>query len=311
MRYVTTSILLAVLAFTCAQAQAEPVSKAVNVPSAAVISIMKGAGQALLWDGKRGEYVVVRVGDSVQDCRVSAIESGHVVLTRNGTNEHYVLTRTTDKPGAPGKTSPAAPAPWPAHSQEAGTAAELIDPYPAPLTVVGDVKNLAVLDPYGTSGPVNTVTAPQATTVRAPSAEKPQAPRIPSAGTAKAPATPSVAGPVEAPPKTSAKPRVLTQRQTVSRREFDAAVTDFHSLGKEVQMSLGSDGVHIADVARGSMFYRLGLRAGDVVLDVDGRQIRGVDDAAALYARLMDAKKFQVRVKRGVDTVVMHYRFRK
>lgn len=345
MRYVTLSIVLAGLIRAGAEAHANPhapqVIQNVQAPSASVMGIMPDAGQALLWDGNRGEYVVVKVGDSFHHYLVSSIAPEHVVLTSRQGNEHFVLPRTsdtseiTDIKGKRGDSRRVLP---PASWQPSGTATELLDPYPAPVTAtIGDIS---VIDPYGTLGPINSVTAPpgmratasaSTATVQspAPSVVQPvvRAPAQPAMQPAPQPVQPvqpaqpvppvtrpapgSAPQPDGAAPARAEPAKVVRESYTVSRREFDNAVMDFHALSKEIQIELAEQGVRIRDLARGSLFHRLGLRAGDVVLSVDEQPIRGVDDAAAVYARLMDAKKFVVQGKRGADTIILSYRFKK
>jgi hypothetical protein len=345
MRYVTLSIVLAGLIHAGAEARANPHApqtiQTVQAPSASVVGIMADAGQALLWDGNRGEYVVVRVGDSFHHYLVSSIAPEHVVLTAKQGNQHFVLPRTSDtsditdvegKHGHSRQTGPRTS--W----QPSGTATELLDPYPAPVTAI--IGGISVLDPYGTQGPINSVTAPSGlrvsasapiASVQAP-AQSPLQPAVPpivqpavqpapqpsQPASRPAPdsapvaaAQPDTAAPAKTAPVSSAPAKVIRERYSVSRREFDAAVMDFHALSKEIQIELAEQGVRIRDLARGSLFHRLGLRAGDVVLSVDEQAIRGVDDAAAVYARLMDAKKFVAQVQRGADTVILSYRFKK
>jgi S1-C subfamily serine protease len=91
----------------------------------------------------------------------------------------------------------------------------------------------------------------------------------------------------------------------VSRAEIDAAVSDFDRLGRDIDASLGLTGVSVARVAPGSLFHRLGLRAGDRVTAVDGRPVRTLDEAAALYARLSTATKLSVDVTRGTEKITL------
>lgn len=86
---------------------------------------------------------------------------------------------------------------------------------------------------------------------------------------------------------------------------------DFHRLGKEVKLELTPAGVQIREIAKGSLFDRWGLRSGDLVISIADRPIRGVDDAAAIYAHLMSADTFVVKAKRQDRDVNLHYRFTK
>lgn len=340
----------------------------VAAPHAAVIAIMKDAGQALLWDGDSDEYVVVRRGDRFQDCSVSSIEQEQVVLTRERTNEHFILPRTSDTSNiarkSKGRTLPPARDTQRGHSAAWDPTDELQDPYPSATTMRSGSRTSGVLlDPYGTSGPIATVSARKATKVTpidpyasstkksalrvsvtpatsapldpygsAPGQGSTKARPIDPYGAISASRKPTVTAPLDPyggtttshkstttapldpyakPSNKSKKGKVVKQKHAISRREFDAAVTDFHSLSKEVKFSIVSEGVRINGIGRGSRFHRWGFRDNDTILSVDGKYIKGVDDAAAVYAHLMDAKRFKVKITRGVDTVVMHFRFKK
>lgn len=359
MRYVSSSLVLAVLVFVGAEVRANPDTsqaaaspEAIEAPRARVVAIMKDAGQALLWDGNRDEYVVVRVGGSFQTYQVTAIAPEHVVLTRRPGNQHFVLPRIAEpaevkSPGGQGMGQTSGGA------RPSSMGGELMDPYAlqsgsspamsrAPgggATAGGELLD-PYRDPYRTDGPIHTVTAPPGARASepmpptTPAAQPvpansptvaPAPPKAPDRATDKAQAPPAQAtdrlvpekapvtpGHAQAEPVAASAPgkgTVSQERYSVSRREFDAVITDFHSLGKELQIALESQGVRIRDVAHGSLFYRLGLRPGDLVLSVDDQPIRGVDDAAAIYAQLMESKAFKVHVQRGVDTVVLSYRF--
>ncbi|MCA9675858.1 MAG: hypothetical protein KC464_12540, partial [Myxococcales bacterium] len=94
---------------------------------------------------------------------------------------------------------------------------------------------------------------------------------------------------------------------TLTRSELDAALSDFARIGREVEMTTSSAGVKLVRVAKDSFFYRMGLRDGDLVRKVDGKPIRGLDDAAAIYARLGKAKSFAVELDRGSAHLALRY----
>ncbi len=60
-------------------------------------------------------------------------------------------------------------------------------------------------------------------------------------------------------------------------------------------------------VRPGSFVSRVGLRAGDVILRVDGRAINKLEDAAAAYAWLRVTDRFTVDVLRAGQAVRLHY----
>src|SRR5688572_20580773 len=59
------------------------------------VGIMLETGQALLWDEKKSEYRVVRVGDADYGWKVVAIQREKVVIAQpDGAREELVLTPT-------------------------------------------------------------------------------------------------------------------------------------------------------------------------------------------------------------------------
>jgi hypothetical protein len=323
---------------------APPAQPAVEAPRASVAAIMQEAGQALLWDVARGEYVVVRAGASFHEFQVSALSAEQVVLSRG--NQHFVLPRTSEVPdlarrshaGAAASAQPAlaqgyledpfapagAPAPAPDNqivpASALPTGAAPVDPYGAPASA-GQVPALLsphelppaegpmVLDPYAP-----TAAAPAAPALPSSLLESRVKPRPRSSTDSSAPVaandTPRVTSmprPVIQPQNEAASMR--DEQHSLSRKEFDAAISDFDALGRDIQVALAADGVRVDEVASGSLAYRMGIRAGDVVLDVDGKKLRSVNDAAAIYARLMDAEQFAVKVRRGTGVITLRYRF--
>lgn len=110
---------------------------------------------------------------------------------------------------------------------------------------------------------------------------------------------------------TGSNVQLRDQSLTVQRSEFDTAVADFTALAKEVQFRRAGKHVEVMGISRGSYFYRLGLRKGDHILDVDGTAVASLDDAATVYARLMAANAFAVRVQRGKQLITFRYSFAK
>lgn len=338
----------------------------VNTPRASVAAILHEAGQALLWDGTRGEYVLVRAGDGFQDFRVSVISAEQVVLSRG--NQHFILPRTADTSNLGRRGQDVA--------VNAPAQADLVDPYaaggaanvtaPAPITGApaaapspgtAPVMGMAPADPYasGARPPVlfspeelPPASGPAVLDPYAPSAA-PAAPALPSSllesrvktmprkgaepsapvassDTPRVASMPRKSAEPSAPvasndtPRVTSMPRPVVQSQneaasvreeqhSLSRREFDATISDFNALGRDVKVTQVGDGVRVDEVAESSLPYRMGVRAGDIVLDVDGKKIRNMNDAAAIYARLMDADRFAVKVKRGAGIITLRYQF--
>lgn len=165
------------------------------------------------------------------------------------------------------------------------------------------------------AGPVVGTTAPAPGPAKpvgipvAPTSEDPIDPyAAPEVVTAPAPAPPPATAPAPAPaqPAGETAPAVLDQRIAMARGEFDRALTDFTDLAKEIQVAREGDRVRIKEVARGSLFYRLGLRAGDVVVSVAEKTIADVDAAAEVYVLLKTVDRFTIKLYRGEQRTKIH-----
>ena len=78
----------------------------------------------------------------------------------------------------------------------------------------------------------------------------------------------------------SAQPSVTT----VPRAELDRGLGDFATLDQSVALEIAPQGgFRVANLAPGCFLEKLGLRRGDVIQRVDGRWLRGVEDASATY----------------------------
>jgi type II secretory pathway component PulC len=85
----------------------------------------------------------------------------------------------------------------------------------------------------------------------------------------------------------------------VKRAELEAALSDFSRLGKDIGFVKLARGIKLGKVASGTYFFKLGLRDGDIVIAIDGKPLRTLDDAATAYARLGSARGLTVDVERG------------
>lgn len=68
-------------------------------------------------------------------------------------------------------------------------------------------------------------------------------------------------------------------------------------------------GFFITWLRPGGFFERLGLRAGDLVTEVNGYRLRSIADAFAAYGALQEARVLIVRVRRGAESLVMIVEF--
>ena len=91
---------------------------------------------------------------------------------------------------------------------------------------------------------------------------------------------------------------------TIDRDTIDESVSDISKLMKQVRIrphfSGGKpDGLLLYGIKPKSLFREMGLRNGDIILGVDGSEIKSVDDALTLYRNLRNANDVNLSIKRN------------
>lgn len=69
-------------------------------------------------------------------------------------------------------------------------------------------------------------------------------------------------------------------------------------------------GFRVTFVRSFSIFYKLGIRSGDVITSVNNIQLDSIDQTFALYTKLKDANHLTVSLNRGGQTINMDYSIR-
>lgn len=195
---------------------------------------------------------------------------------------------------------------------------------PAPIVDAGAPE---LSDPYGHPGfaafaeavsgePEEAAPAPTAKAKKG-KASKP-APASPDAASALAsvvtgspePATLTATSPVPTTTPAAASASDGGGVSILARGELDAALGDFGKLAATFRASFTNDGVRFDAVHAGTLLAKIGLRKGDVLMNVDGKPVRTLDDAASLYARSTTMSMATVQVVRGGKLVVLRVAIR-
>lgn len=105
---------------------------------------------------------------------------------------------------------------------------------------------------------------------------------------------------------TSLATAMKNQEVVVNRTEIDKAMGNINELMTQASVRPHFDkggsghpsGLSMSNIKNGSIFKKMGLRNGDVVLGVNGRQIRSLDDAMSLYENLRTSERVELQVRR-------------
>jgi len=89
----------------------------------------------------------------------------------------------------------------------------------------------------------------------------------------------------------------------VKRSELEKSLNNLNEVFKQVRVrphfyNGKPDGLTISGIKPQSVFRKLGLKSGDVILGVDGKDIRSVDDALKFYQSLGENANLQLKIKR-------------
>ncbi|UCD89893.1 MAG: PDZ domain-containing protein [Desulfobacterales bacterium] len=98
----------------------------------------------------------------------------------------------------------------------------------------------------------------------------------------------------------------------LKRSQIETAVQDINTLMKQVRIrphftNGEPDGLRVTGIRPNSIFYRMGLKSGDVITGVDGKNIVSVDDALKLYQSLQSSESLKLQLKRRGRSKTLEY----
>lgn len=94
-----------------------------------------------------------------------------------------------------------------------------------------------------------------------------------------------------------------SQNITLKRSQIETAVKDVNKLMKQIRIrphftNGEPDGFRLTGIRPNSIFYKMGLKSGDIISGVDGKTIESVDDALKFYQNLQSSSNMQLQIKR-------------
>ncbi len=103
-------------------------------------------------------------------------------------------------------------------------------------------------------------------------------------------------------------PKKRTERHRVKKQVLDDALSDFHELGKTIQVAKREGNIEILQVKQDSIPHELGLRKGDRILRVAGVDLGKPDAAVDVYVAVTSTNQFAIVLMRGAQQVTLRYR---
>ncbi len=113
-------------------------------------------------------------------------------------------------------------------------------------------------------------------------------------------------------PKTLLPSNIRKRNIRISRSSVDNAMNNINDLMKQAKIrphfrNGRPDGLTLSRIKRNSIFRKLGLRSGDIIMGVNGDEIRSVDDALSFYNSLKSSSGVSLRIKRRGRYQDMNY----
>jgi general secretion pathway protein C len=119
------------------------------------------------------------------------------------------------------------------------------------------------------------------------------------------------AAPVSAVPmQPMVQPGSSADRQVVDRRALQQQLSRPEFLGQATIVPNAGGGFLVREMQPGSIYEKLGLRAGDVIRTVNGQSVSSMDDVMRLYQQFGSADRVQVEVQRGGRSESLYYDMR-
>jgi len=102
---------------------------------------------------------------------------------------------------------------------------------------------------------------------------------------------------------------------TVSRSKMEKSLENIHELLSQARIRPHfkdgrPEGLAINNIKAGSFFADLGLKNGDIVQGIDGRDIKSPDDVLEVYKRLRSGSEVELQIMRNGKERIINYKFR-
>jgi len=104
----------------------------------------------------------------------------------------------------------------------------------------------------------------------------------------------------------------ITKKVNLKRDTINDAMTNISSLMKDVRIrphyrNGQPEGMAVSGIKSDSIFRKMGIRNGDIIVGVDGQKIESVDDAMSFYGNLKSASEVQLEIKRMGQIQTIEY----
>jgi type II secretion system protein C len=97
------------------------------------------------------------------------------------------------------------------------------------------------------------------------------------------------------------------QQMKVSKKVFNEYISNFNKIWQNIGIIKTQKGYMITYIRPHSIFDKIGLRKGDILLEVNGRRLKNDSDAWDLYKHAKEFDRFEVKILRNNKEKVIEY----
>ena len=105
----------------------------------------------------------------------------------------------------------------------------------------------------------------------------------------------------------SIKNPILPAMTVVSKKTFEEYKNNLNKIWQNIGIIKTEEGYRITYIKPGSIFDKIGLRRGDILLEVNGRKLKNDADAWNLYKNADNFNQFEIKIKRNNQIKVLNY----
>jgi type II secretion system protein C len=99
----------------------------------------------------------------------------------------------------------------------------------------------------------------------------------------------------------------LKQIVMISRYKFNRYINNINKIWKSISILKTIRGYTITYIKPGSIFEKIGLKKGDILLEINGRKLRNDKDAWDLYKHAKEFRIFEIKILRNNKEKVIEY----
>ena len=101
-------------------------------------------------------------------------------------------------------------------------------------------------------------------------------------------------------------PEIAVQK-VISKKTFEEYKNNLNKIWQNIGIIKTQNGYMITYIKPGSIFDKIGLKRGDILLEINGRQLKNDADAWNLYKNADNFTQFEIKIKRNNKIKVLDY----